>query len=44
MTQPRGYPHRQPFNVSARRNLTKSRAWWQVGKTNNRTSAKKRED
>lgn len=39
----KGYPHHQPFNVTPRRNLTKSRAWWQVGQSNNRNQ-KKRED
>ena len=26
----RGFPHRQPFCVTPRRNLTKRNAWWQV--------------
>jgi hypothetical protein len=43
MSKVRGYPHHQSFNVSPRRNLTKKRAWWQVGKTNNRSHGK-RED
>jgi len=38
----KGYPNRQPFCVTPRRNLTKSKAWWQMGKTNNR-QAKKQE-
>ena len=44
MSKVRGYPHKQSFNVSPRRNLTKSRAWWQLGKTNNRSQGKKREE
>ncbi len=28
-------PHNQPFNVNGRRNLTKRRAWWQIGNHNN---------
>jgi len=30
----KGNPANQPFNVSARKNLTKKNAWWQVGKSN----------
>lgn len=34
-------PANQGFNVTARFNKTKKRAWWQVGKSNNNN--KKRE-
>ena len=40
----KGYPHRQPFCVSPRRNLTKKKAWWQLGNSNNRKQSQKRED
>ncbi len=36
MSKPKGYPHKQPFCVKARKNLTKTKAWWQRGNTNNR--------
>jgi hypothetical protein len=39
----RGFPHRQPFCVTPRRNLTKRNAWWQVGQSNNRKQSKRDE-
>ena len=29
-------PAAQPFNVKGCKNLTKSKAWWQLGNNNNR--------
>ena len=43
MSKVRGFPHRQSFNVTPRRNLTKHKAWWQIGSTNNRTQKKREE-
>ena len=44
MTKPQGFPHRQPFCVTPRRNLTKQKAWWQTGGTNNRKVQQKKEE
>lgn len=40
----KGFPHRQPFCVTPRRNLTKKKAWWQVGRGNNPKQPAKQED
>ena len=37
-------PAAQPFQLSGRKNLTKKRAWWQLGNTNNPGSKKKQKD
>lgn len=42
MTKVKGYPHNQPFCATPRRNLTKRRAWWQLGSTNNQRSSQKK--
>ena len=34
-------PANQPFNINGRKNLTKTRAWFQVGKTNGVKRSKK---
>ena len=38
-----GYPHMQAFNVNARHNKSKKRAWWQLGKDNNGKKRNKEE-
>ena len=35
MSQAKGYPGNQPFCIKGRKNLTKLKAWWQVGNSNN---------
>lgn len=42
MSNPKGYPHKQPFCINGKKNLTKRRAWWQLGKSNG--TPKKKED
>ena len=37
-------PAAQPFQLSGRKNLTKKRAWWQLGNTNNPGSKKKQKE
>ena len=44
MSKVKGYPGKQSFNVTARRNLTKQKAWWQVGKDNNRKQGKSKSE
>lgn len=29
-------PANQPFNVKGKKNITKSKAWWQLGNSNNK--------
>lgn len=36
MSKPKGYPHKQGFCVTPKRNQAKRNAWWQRGNTNNR--------
>ena len=35
MSEAKGYPANQPFCIRGRKNLTKKKAWWQVGNSNN---------
>lgn len=37
-------PHNQPFQLNGVKNKTKSKAWWQLGKSNNRKSGKKEKE
>ena len=37
-------PANQAFNIGGRKNLTKAKAWWQLGKSNNRSSKKAKND
>ena len=34
-------PAAQPFQINGRKNLTKKRAWWQLGNNNNPKQKKK---
>lgn len=40
MSKERGFPHRQPFCINGKKNLTKRRAWWQLGNSNNQKTKK----
>ena len=44
MSKAKDYPHLQPFNVGARRNLTKKNAWWQHSPYHNNAVQKKRKE
>ena len=45
MTKVKGCPHNQPFCATPQRNLTKRRAWWQTGTSNNpQSSQRKKKD
>lgn len=35
MSTPKGFPSRQPFCITGKKNLTKRRSWWQLGNSNN---------
>lgn len=38
-------PHNQPFQLGAgSKNKTKRKAWWQLGKSNNRKTVKKEKE
>lgn len=34
-------PANQPFRINGRKNISKSKAWWQLGKSNNVSRKKK---
>lgn len=36
-------PANQPFQLNGRKNLTKTKAWWQLGTSNNRSVSKKKQ-
>lgn len=40
----KGYPHKQGFCVSPKRNLTKKKAWWQLGNSNNPKPRKQKDE
>ena len=40
MSKAKGNPANQPFNVSGRRNLTKTRSWWYRNPPQNNTQPK----
>lgn len=41
MSNSKGAPNQQPFNVGARRNLTKKNSWWQKSVPENNTQNRK---
>lgn len=41
MSNSKGAPNQQPFNVGARRNLTKKNSWWQHAPYHNNRVQKK---
>lgn len=44
MSKAKGYPHLQPFCINGKKNLTKRKAWWQLGNSNNPEKGKKRDE